>query len=160
MLVPYICLLTPTGLLPGGAQVSVAYIQGGFDAKCDRAGVLQALWAVPSTLEGKTRRKHSNSQTEWQKWCAGRATRSTNDFKIMLKLSLSKSLRHLLVGVRAYTIAFCWKSWPQKIESSNPGPPDSGGPEWYFQFTPPPNRQFSNPGWICRAMWLSGPHSR
>ena len=56
----------------------------------------------------------------------------------MLKLSLSKSLRHLLVGARAYTIAFCWKSWPQKIESSNPGPPDSGGPDWYFQFTPPP----------------------
>ena len=48
-------------VLPGGAQVSVALIQGGFDAKCDRAGVLQALWAVPSTLEGKTRRKHSNT---------------------------------------------------------------------------------------------------
>ena len=109
-----ICMEVLLVRLAGGSASFCRLGQGGLDAKCDRAGVLQALWAVPSTLEGKTRRKHSNSQTEWQKWCAGRATRSTNDFKIMLKLSLSKSLRHLLVGARGYTLC---EEMPQRMHN-------------------------------------------
>ena len=37
--------------LAGGSASFYRVGQGGFDAKCDRAGVLQALWAVPSKLQ-------------------------------------------------------------------------------------------------------------
>ena len=53
--------------LAGGSASFCRLGQGGLDAKCDRAGVLQALWAVPSTLEGKTRRKHSNTAQKEKK---------------------------------------------------------------------------------------------
>ena len=62
-----ICMEVLLVRLAGGSVSFCRLGQGGLDAKCDRAGVLQALWAVPSTLEGKTRRKHSNTAQKEKK---------------------------------------------------------------------------------------------